>query len=81
MIVADLFNIFHINTLAQAACPLSSAINLETTFELSSNTNRNCASKTVFKGMWSMGTNLSQDVRTFYPLIETCLCNGAFFWV
>jgi len=78
MIVADLFNIFHIITLAQAACPLSSAINLETTFESSSNTNRNCASETVFKGMWSMGTNLSQGVGTFYSLIETCLCNDAF---
>jgi hypothetical protein len=73
MIVADLFDIFHIITLAQAACPLSSAIILETTFESSSNTNRNCASGTVFKG-----TNLGQDVGTFYFLIETFLCNGAF---
>jgi len=78
MIMADLFDIFRIITLAQAACPLSSAINLETTFESSSNTNRNFASRTLFKGMWSVGKNLSQDVGTFYSLIETCLGNGAF---
>ena len=78
-IVADLFDIFRIIALAQAACPLSSAINLETTFESSSNTNRNYASGMVFKGMWFVGKNLSQDVGTFYSLIETFLCNGDFF--